>query len=68
MPSLNSDRRDEAATVTQNRVERFLAAMMGEDQLSEGGKEVLQSLASSGRDLAEIGVEELKAILLEALQ
>jgi hypothetical protein len=68
MSSVSSVEGDEAAKVSQNRVERFIAAIMGEDELSEEAKKVLRSLAGSDKDLAQIGLEELKQILLEALQ
>lgn len=59
---------EEVGTESHRRVRRFIAAMMREGELSEEAQKTLGRLAASDQDLAQVGVDELIVILLEALR
>lgn len=68
MQSVNGVQGRGESAVSHRRVQEFIDAMIRENGLSEESKKALQRLASSNRDLAEIGLEELKEVLLDALR
>ncbi len=68
MSSVNSIEGEEVTTASEHRVRSLIVATMEEDELSEKARRVLQQLMSSDQDLAEIGMDELKQILLGAVR